>query len=117
MGKPKKGGYPPFPEPITHYIEIIDGKINPAAVTIAWGDWVAWTNKDAVLYTLVLFKNGEQTEGPWATVNPNSTSARKVFTWSSSLGKDPVVYEYGLLPPGETKAKITAKITAQISRF
>jgi plastocyanin len=57
MGKPKKGGYP-APQPITHYIEIIDGKINPAAVTIAWGDWVAWTNKDAVSYTLVLFKNG-----------------------------------------------------------
>ena len=58
MGKPKKGGYPP-PQPITHYIEIIDGKINPAAVTIAWGDCVVWTNKDAVSYTLALFTNGE----------------------------------------------------------
>jgi hypothetical protein len=116
MGKPKKGGYPPA-QPIPHYIEIIDGKINPSAETIMWGDFVAWTNKDAVSYTLVLFKNGEQTEGPWATVNPNSTSASMVFNWKPILGKDPVVFEYGLLPPGETKATITATITAQISRF
>ncbi|MFY9937204.1 MAG: hypothetical protein WAK33_10045 [Silvibacterium sp.] len=110
MGKPKKGGYP-APQPITHYIQIIDGKINPAAVTIAWGDWVAWTNKDAVSYTLVLFKNGEQTK--WATLDPNSTSARMVFNWPSDKPKDPVVYDYGMLPPGTAKATITA----QISRF
>jgi len=116
MGKPKKGGYPP-PQPITNFIEIMDGKINPAAVTIAWGDYVAWTNKDAVTYTLVLFKNGEQTKDTWATLNPKSTSARMVFNWSSNLGKDPVTYEYGLLPPGETQATVTSTITAQFSRF
>jgi hypothetical protein len=112
MGKPKKGGYPP-PQPITNFIEITDGKINPAAVTIAWGDSVVWTNKDAVSYTLALIKNGVLTKDPWAKLDPNSTSAPMVFNWSTDLGKDPVVYDYGMLPPGEAKAKITA----QISRF
>jgi hypothetical protein len=113
MGKPKKGGFPP-PQPKVNYIEINDGGINPAAATIAWGDSVVWTNNDAVSYTLAVCTNGQpDPQKVWAKVDPNSTSAQVEFDWSPDLAKDPVVYEYGMLPPGQAKATITA----QISRF
>jgi len=51
MGKPKKGGYPP-PQPSTRYVEIANAKIEN--MTIAWGDYVVWVNKDNAEYTLVL---------------------------------------------------------------
>jgi len=113
MGKPKKGGYP-APQPITNYIEIKDGQINPAALTIAWGDLVVWTNKDAASYQLAVCKDGKPDPGKiWRALAANASSAPLEFDWSSDMGKDPVTYEYGMLPPGTAKATITA----QISRF
>jgi plastocyanin len=113
MGKPKKGGYPP-PQPITNFIEITDGKINPAAVTIAWGDLVVWTNKDAVSYSLAVCTNGQPDSNKiWRVLAGNTSSAPLEFDWSQDKGKDPFTYEYGMLPPGTAKATITA----QISRF
>ena len=110
MGKPKKGGYPP-PQPRVLYITVENGKIDNAAAIIAWGDSVVWTNKDAVSYTLERFKPDPPNK-TWVELKPDATSAPMVFNWSSPLGKDPVVYEYGMPPPGAT-----ATITAQISRF
>ena len=113
MGKPKKGGFPP-PQPRVNYIEIKDGKINSAATTIAWGDSVVWTNEDAVSYTLAVCTNGQpDPQKVWASINAHSSSAPVEFDCSPDMGKDPVVYEYGMLPPGTAKATITA----QISRF
>jgi hypothetical protein len=113
MGKPKKGGFPP-PQPRVNYIEIKGGEISSVATIIAWGDSVVWNNKDAVPYTLAVCTNGQpDPQKVWATVAAHSSSAPVEFDWSPDMGKDPVVYEYGMLPPGTAKATITA----QISRF
>jgi hypothetical protein len=114
MGKPKKGGYPP-PQPIVNYIAIKNGALDPANLTIAWGDSVVWTNNDPGPYKLAPFANGQpDPTNIWADLGPGIvTSAQIVFNWTPNLGKDPVVYEYGMLPPGTAKATITA----QISRF
>jgi hypothetical protein len=113
MGKPKKGGFPPS-QPIVNYIAIKNGAIDNA--TIAWGDSVVWSNEDSVPYKLARFTNG-QPETPlviWAELGPVGTdsanSAEMVFVWSPGMSKDPIVYEYGMLPPGTATATITAQI-------
>ena len=117
MGKPKKGGYPP-PQPKVNYIAIKDGAIDPENATIAWGDSVVWTNKDAVSYRLAVCTAGQPDKDKiWADLGPvntkNANSAPRQFDWSTAKGKDPFIYEYGMLSPGTAKATITA----QISRF
>jgi len=112
MGKPKKGGFPPS-QPIVNYIAINGGAINNA--TIAWGDSVVWTNEDAESYKLAPFKNGQpDPDNIWADLGPVGTdtanSAEMVFTWSPGMSKDPIVYQYGTLPPGTATATITAQI-------
>jgi hypothetical protein len=114
LGKPKKGGYPP-PQPTVNYIKIQSGEIDNA--TIAWGDSVVWTNLDKASYTLALQTvNGQPppTQVIWAQLTAVGTeganSAEMVFQWTADLGKDPVVYVYGMLPPGTAKARVTAQI-------
>jgi hypothetical protein len=112
MGKPKKGGFPPS-EPIVNYIAIKNGAIDN--VTIAWGDSVVWTNQDPEPYKLAQFTSGQPDPTKiWADLGPVNTdsanSAEMVFVWSPGMSKDPIVYEYGMLPPGTAKATITAQI-------
>lgn len=113
MGKPKKGGFPPS-QPIVNYIAIKDGAMDD--VTIAWGDSVVWTNEDAESYKLAAFTDGKPDDPPiiWADLGPvgsdTANSAEMVFVWSPGMSKDPIVYEYGMLPPGTATATITAQI-------
>jgi hypothetical protein len=112
MGKPKKGGFPPS-EPIVNYIAIKNGAMENA--TIAWGDSVVWTNEDTESYKLAPIKNGKpDPDNIWADLGPVGTdtanSAEMVFVWSPGMSKDPIVYEYGMLPPGTATATITAQI-------
>jgi hypothetical protein len=112
MGKPKKGGFPPS-QPIVNYIAIKNGAIGN--VTVAWGDSVVWTNEDQQAYKLAPLVNGQPDPTKiWADLgpvgSPTANSAEMVFTWSSGMSKDPIVYEYGMLPPGTAKATITAQI-------
>jgi hypothetical protein len=113
MGKPKKGGFPAV-QPKVNYVAIKSGEIDN--VTIAWGDSVVWTNQDAASYKLAPIVNGQpDSTNIWADLTakgtPNANSAEMVFTWSPGMSKDPVVYHYGMLPPGTAKATITAQIT------
>jgi hypothetical protein len=112
MGKPKKGGFPSM-QPKVNYIAVRNGEIDNA--TVAWGDSVVWTNFDAASYTLVQFTNGQPDPAKvWAKLTgvgtENANSAEKVFVWSAGMSKDPIVYQYGMLPPGTAKAHITAQI-------
>jgi hypothetical protein len=112
MGKPKKGGFPPS-QPIVNYIAITSGNIGN--VTIAWGDSVVWTNEDAESYKLAPFTNGKPDATKiWAELGPvgsdTANSAEMVFVWSPGMSKDPIVYQYGMLPPGTATATITAQI-------
>jgi hypothetical protein len=114
MGKPKKGGFPPS-EPIVNRITIKNGAFDKANATIAWGDSVVWTNDDSVPYKLARFTNGQLDSSIiWADLGPagtdNETSSEVVFTWTSGMSKDPIVYQYGMLPPGTATATITAQI-------
>lgn len=112
MGTPKKGGFPPV-QPKVNFVAIKGGEIDN--VTIAWGDSVAWTNEDDASYTLAASTNGQPDPTKiWAQLTkagtPDANSAEMVFAWQPGMSKDPVVYEYGMLPPGKAKAKITAQI-------
>jgi hypothetical protein len=112
MGKPVKGGFPSM-QPIVNYIAVKNGEIDNA--TIAWGDSVVWQNFDAASYTIVQFTNGQpDPDKVWAVLTgvgtPDANSAEIVFTWSPGMSKDPIVYPYGMLPPGKAKATITAQI-------
>jgi hypothetical protein len=112
MGSPKKGGFPPS-QPKVNFVPIKNGEMDN--VTIAWGDSVVWTNQDPQSYTLAALTNGQPDKDKiWAQVTPVGTdganSAEMVFVWQAGMPKDPVVYEYGMLPPGTAKAKITAQI-------
>jgi hypothetical protein len=115
MGKPKKGGFPPS-QPIVNHITIKNGAIDKANAIIAWGDSVVWTNEDSVPYKLARFTNGQPETPPiiWADLGPagtdSDTSQEVVFTWLSGMSKDPIVYQYGMLPPGTATATITAQI-------
>ena len=113
MGKPKKGGFPAV-QPKVNYVDIKTGEIDNAI--IAWGDSVVWRNFDKVGYTLAASTNGQPDPAKtWATVTaagtPDETSDAMVFTWTSGMSKDPLVLEYGMLPPGTGKAKLTVKIS------
>jgi len=115
MGKPKKGGYPP-PQPSTRYVEIANGEIE--SMTIAWGDYVVWVNKDNAAYTLVLSEvNGKPVAAPapvWATLTavntPGANSSPREFAWltGQTPPKDPYVYIYGL---PNAKAILTVQIS------
>jgi len=115
MGKPKKGGYPP-PQPSTRYVEIANAKIEN--MTIAWGDYVVWVNKDNAEYTLVLSEvNGNPVPAPapvWATLTAVNTdganSSPREFAWPTGQPppKDPYVYIYGL---PNAKATLTVQIS------
>jgi hypothetical protein len=115
MGKSKKGGYPP-PQPSTHYVEIVGGKIENK--TVAWGDSVVWQNSDNAAYTLVLLEiNGKAVP---ATVMATLTAVGTVgansppwpFNWTPGAPpKTPYVYHYGMQGP----PKATATVTVQIS--
>jgi hypothetical protein len=117
MGKPKKGGYPP-PQGSTQYVLIQGGKIEDK--TVAWGDWVVWTNKDAAKYTLVLLEiNGKAvtpTPPPWATLTEvgtvNANSSPVLFSWPGAPPKTPYVYIYGMQSPSNSKATLTVQISA-----
>jgi hypothetical protein len=113
MGNSKKGGFPAV-QPTVNYIGIKNGEIENA--TIAWGDSVVWMNHDPVGYTLAALTNGvADPTKVWATVTAVGTddanSSPLVFTWTSGMSKDPQVYQYGMLPPGTAKAKLTVKIS------
>jgi hypothetical protein len=112
VGQPKKGGFPPV-QPKVNFVRIKGGEIDN--VTIAWGDSVVWTNEDDASYTLAASTNGQPDPAKiWAQLTkvgtPDANSAEMVFAWQPGMSKDPVVYEYGMLPPGTAKAKITAQI-------
>ncbi len=114
MGKPTKDGFPAA-QPKVNYIAIRNGEIDNA--TITWGDSVVWMNHDAAGYTLVGFTAGKPDSSKiWATVTAvgtdNANSSPLVFTWKPGVPKDPQTYEYGMLPPGTAKAKITVQIGA-----
>jgi hypothetical protein len=112
MGKPKKGGFPAV-QPTVHYVAVTKDEIDN--VTIAWGDSVVWTNEDTASHQLAPLKNGQpDPTNIWADLTPvgtdNANSSEMVFQWSAGMSKDPVVYQYGMLPPGTARAKITAQI-------
>jgi hypothetical protein len=112
MGKPKKGGFPAV-QPTVKYVAIRKGEIDNAI--IAWGDSVVWTNEDTASYRLAPLKDGQpDPTNIWADLTPvgtdNANSPEMVFLWKPGMSKDPVVYQYGMLPPGTAKAKITVQI-------
>src|ERR1700758_663071 len=105
MGQPKKGGFPPS-QPKVNFVAIKGGEIDN--VTIAWGDSVVWTNEDDAAYILAAITDGQPDPTKiWAELTkvgtPGANSAEMVFTWQPGMPKDPVVYEYGMLPPGNAK--------------
>jgi hypothetical protein len=114
MGKPNKGGFPAV-QPKVNYVVIQNGEIENA--TIAWGDSVVWQNRDTTGYTLAaLDSNGNPDKTKvWASVYPVGTdqanSPPVVFPWTPGTSKDPQVYQYGMLPPGTAKAKLTVQIS------
>jgi hypothetical protein len=113
MGNPKKGGFPAV-QPKVNYIAIKNGEVENA--TIAWGDSVVWMNHDAVGYTLAALTNGQADPNKvWAKVTgvgtDDANSSPLVFTWTAGMSKDPQVYQYGMLPPGTAKAKLTVQVS------
>ena len=96
-----------------NYVSIKNGEIDNA--TIAWGDSVVWMNHDAKGYTLAALTNGSADPAKvWAKLTAVGTedanSSPLVFTWQPGMSKDPQVYEYGMLPPGTAKAKLTVHV-------
>ena len=109
----KKGGFPAV-QPKVNYIAVKNGEIDNA--TIAWGDSVVWMNYDAASYTLAALTSGQPDPAKvWATLTPFGTddanSSPLVFTWQPGMSKDPQVYQYGMLPPGTAKAKLTVQVS------
>jgi len=114
MGKSKKGGYPP-PQGSTRYVVIEGGQIED--MTIAWGDWVVWMNKDDAKYTLVVLEVNGNPVPPavWATLTevgtPDANSSPRQYDWPGAPPKDPYVYIYGMQEPPNSKANLTVQIT------
>ncbi len=75
-------------------------------------------NQDTTACVLAAFTNGvPDSTKVWASLTAVGTadanSSPLVFTWNSTIPKDPQVYQYGMLPPGTAKASLTVRFRSE----